>query len=60
MQKNKAFTDEVLEFAEEVFASVLDELQAGKWRSKFDLLPANERSALFASIADAFNAETTD
>jgi hypothetical protein len=53
------FTDQVLDFASEVFDYVMNELEGGDWRETFDAFSEREKAALFAALADAFN-DTTE
>lgn len=53
-------TERVLEFADEIFAYVMNELEGGDWQGQFNALSENEKAALFAAIADGFNDEIAD
>lgn len=51
------FTPGVRDLAGEVVTRVLEELNRGMWRGKFNELTPEEKSALYAAIADGFNDE---
>lgn len=53
------FTDDVLEFATEIFDYVDNEIGGGFWKERFDALTEAQKAGLFAALADAFS-DTTE
>jgi ketol-acid reductoisomerase len=60
MPDQVAFSDRVLELANEVFVKTLDDIQAGEFQNRFWQLSTEERKGLYRAIADAFNADTDE
>ena len=57
---NDAFSNSVLVLAQAIFDYVDGELEGGIWYNDFDALTFDEKRALFASLADAFNDTMND
>lgn len=53
-------TDEVLDLSNEVFDYVMNELEGGTWRERFESFSPAEKIMLWICISDAFNDTTED
>ena len=51
-------TEEVLNFASDIFNYVINELEGGFWRTRLEALTPDQRKLLFIALADAFNDST--